>query len=601
MTPTARPFRAALLTGTALLALPLAAHAQPAPNARPVGGSVVAGSAAISQGATATTVTQSSQRAAINWQSFDVGAQQSVQFRQPSASAVALNRVTGPNPSQIAGRIDANGQVILINPDGVTFYRGAQVNAAGFVASAAGLTNQAFMAGGKAFDQPAHPGARIVNDGTITVKQAGLAALVAPRVANSGVITAQFGHVVLAGARTATLDLYGDGLVALDVTNQVTQTPSGATALITNTGTILAQGGSVHLTARAADGIVQTLVDAGGRIAASARNAPGGTIVLDGIGGNITVSGRLIATGTQGGRIEVLPSGTATVASTARLNASGKTGGGVVAVGTTLARASGGPAAAGAPRSAATLVQAGARIAADATRAGPGGHVTVLSNGTTDMNGRITARGGPQGGDGGVVELSGNVLGFAGMVDVGAAAGTPGTVLFDPATLVIGTTNSFGTGGATTSILAGLDPNTTDTVSAASLSAITSGSIVLQAKTLLDVTSPVVFPATAAVNVTLQSGADLTVEKTAEVAGGTASVITLQAGYDFANHTITSGQGILTLVGTATVSGGQVTLQAGNGINLGSANLVAGTLDIGTVKGDVTQSGGTVNVGRPTF
>ena len=179
----------------------------------------------------------------------------------------------------------------------------------------------------------------------------------APQVANSGVISAKFGHVVLAGARTATLDLYGDGLVALDVTNQVTQAPGGAAALVTNTGIILAAGGTVQLTARAADGIVQQLVDAGGHISAAAAGAPGGTIVLDGVGGDIRVSGQLAATGTQGGQIAVLPSGTATLAATARLDASGAQRGGVVAVGTTLARASGGPAAAGAARSAAAVVQ----------------------------------------------------------------------------------------------------------------------------------------------------------------------------------------------------------------------------------------------------
>src|SRR5271163_3232528 len=280
---TARRRRAALMVSTALqaafvvvLAVPGAtlARAQPAPNARPVGGQVVAGSASISQAPNVTTVTQTSQRAAVNWQGFDVGAQQTVQFAQPSASASTLNRVTSSNPSQIAGRIDANGQVILVNQDGVTFYKGAQVNASGLVVSAAGISNQNFMAGHMVFDQPAHPNAQVRNQGNITVKQAGLAALVAPQVANSGVITARLGHVVLAGASAATLDLYGDGLVSVDVTKQVQQVPVGpggktATALVTNTGTVVADGGTVQLTAQAVDGIVQNLVTAGGRISAA--------------------------------------------------------------------------------------------------------------------------------------------------------------------------------------------------------------------------------------------------------------------------------------------------------------------------------------------
>src|SRR5215472_14387225 len=163
------------LQATVLLVLAHPVQAQPAPGARPTGGSVVAGTAAISQSASSTQISQSSQRAAINWQSFDVGSQQSVTFSQPSSSAVALNRVTGPDPSQIAGRIDANGQIVLVNQSGVTFYRGAQVNAAGVMVSTADVANKNFMAGTMKFDQPGSPNARIDNRGSITVREAGLA------------------------------------------------------------------------------------------------------------------------------------------------------------------------------------------------------------------------------------------------------------------------------------------------------------------------------------------------------------------------------------------------------------------------------------------
>ena len=287
------------LQTTVVVVLSLPAAAQPAPNARPTGGSVVGGAAAISQTGSNTRIEQSSQRAAIDWKSFNVGSQQSVTFSQPSANAVALNRVTGPDPSQIAGRIDANGQIILVNQSGVNFYKGAQVNAAGVMVSAAGISNQNFMAGVMKFDQPGDPNARIDNQGSITVKQAGLAALVAPRVANSGTITARLGHVVLAGAKTATLDLYGDGLLSLDVSDQVTQAPVGkdgrtATALVTNSGLVVADGGTVQLTARAADGIVQNLVQAGGQIRAATMGDHTGTIALNGVGGSIVVDGPTI-------------------------------------------------------------------------------------------------------------------------------------------------------------------------------------------------------------------------------------------------------------------------------------------------------------------
>src|SRR5215472_13946416 len=348
--------RAMMLCSTVLVTQQAAA--QPSANAQPHGGKVVAGTATIGQTTTLTRIDQSSQRAAVNWSSFDVGSNQQVQFQQPSASAITLNRVTGPDPSQIAGRIDANGQIILVNQSGVNFYKGAQVNAAGVMVSTVGVSDQnvkSFVAsntGKLALDQPGNPNARIDNAGSITIKQMGLATMVAPQVANSGTITAKLGHVVLAGAKTATLDLYGDGLLSLDVTNQVTQRPvdkdgNSATALVTNTGVIIADGGTVQLTARAADGIVQNLVQAGGTISAASIGTKTGVVALNGVGGSIVVEGQLAApgsaVGTKGGAIEVVSNRDVVVASGARIDASGRVGGGVVAVGTTLARAKGGP------------------------------------------------------------------------------------------------------------------------------------------------------------------------------------------------------------------------------------------------------------------
>lgn len=183
--------RTGLLCCTALQAAALVvfaggAAAQPAPNARPTGGVVVGGAASIGQTASATTITQSSQRAAIDWRSFDVGRDQTVQFAQPSTSAITLNRVTGPDPSAIAGRISANGQLVIVNQSGVVFHQGAQVDAASLVVSAPGITTQNFMNGHMVFDQAPNPDAQVSNAGRITVRDAGLAALVAPRVANSG-------------------------------------------------------------------------------------------------------------------------------------------------------------------------------------------------------------------------------------------------------------------------------------------------------------------------------------------------------------------------------------------------------------------------------
>ncbi len=500
-------WRGELLRGTALqaaslLVLAVPAAAQPAPGAQPQGGRVVAGAASIAQTATATTISQSSQRAAVNWNSFDVGRDQSVSFQQPSTSAVTLNRVTGgTDPSAIAGKVSANGQIIITNQNGVVFYPGAEVNAQSVVVSAAGISNRNFMAGRMVFDRPARPNARVVNQGSITVKQAGLAALVAPQVANSGTITARMGHVVLAGAATHTLDLYGDGLVSLDVTREVREVPRGpdgkpVTVLVTNTGTVIADGGTVTLTAAAADGIVQDLVSAGGRIRANAAGGRSGSVVIAGTGGSVTVAGRVSADGTapgeSGGTVVVNATGAVTVASGARISASGMAGGGTVAVGTTLARAQGGGGITGQPTAASTVVQRGARIAANARRRGNGGRITVLSTGQTSLAGKVAARGGQQGGDGGGVEVSGGTLGLTGTITTAAPKGNAGTILLDPTDLTIAASGGNITPSSGNPNIAVSDPPADAVVTPAALESL-QGTVHLQASDTITVAASVTF------------------------------------------------------------------------------------------------------------
>jgi filamentous hemagglutinin family protein len=213
--------------------------------AAPAGGTVSAGQATIAQSGSATTISQSSGRAVIDWSSFNIGTGESVNFIQPSSSSVALNRIHDSNPSQILGTLSANGQVWLVNPNGVFFGSTAQVNVAGLLATTADISNSNFMAGNDVFDQPGSPTASIINQGNITVQEAGLAAFVAPNLVNSGTITARLGKVQLASGDTFTLDTYGDGLISLAVSDQVTQ------QLVQNSGTISANGGTVQLTAAA--------------------------------------------------------------------------------------------------------------------------------------------------------------------------------------------------------------------------------------------------------------------------------------------------------------------------------------------------------------
>src|SRR4030088_1507447 len=160
--------------------------------AGPEGASVVGGAATIQgQGGPAVIVNQSSSSAIINWNTFNVRANESIRFNQPSSSSVALNRVTGGlGPSEIMGTLTANGRVFIINRDGVLFGPNAVVNTAGFLASPHDIRNEDFMAGRMNFNTPGRPDASIVNLGRITATSGGFAALVAPGVRNSGTITA---------------------------------------------------------------------------------------------------------------------------------------------------------------------------------------------------------------------------------------------------------------------------------------------------------------------------------------------------------------------------------------------------------------------------
>ncbi len=485
---------------------------------------MVGGGVSIGQTANQTTINQSTQRGAINWRTFNIGSQQSVDFVQPSSAAITLNKVVTPNPSQIAGRIEANGQIVIENQSGVFFYKGSQVNTSGLMVTAAASGNaatQAFLNGGKlALDQAAQANAAVVNQGHITVKQAGLAALVAPQVVNSGVITAKLGRVVLASGTKATLDLYGDGMLSIDVTGQVVQAPDGALALVTNSGLIVADGGSVQLTANAADGLVQTLVNAGGTIRARTVGTKTGVVTLNAVRGSITVEGQLDATGaapgTMGGNIAVNATGKVTVASGARIDASGQAGGGVVAIGTTLKRAAGGPGVTSIHTAANVTVAAGARIAADATKKGDGGRVTVLSTLSTDIAGVITVTGGPQGGNGGLAETSSNgALSIAGSatVDASAPRGMAGLWYLDPTNIVIDNTlgSALGTGGTT----AGGDTfknnsgKYPDTITATSIANSLNGGTDVTLQAINDLTLDAGSPITATTgsgNLTLQAG-----------------------------------------------------------------------------------------------
>ncbi|MBU1364995.1 MAG: filamentous hemagglutinin N-terminal domain-containing protein [Gammaproteobacteria bacterium] len=287
----------------ALAGIGLAHAAPPAANQLPTGGQVVAGQAAISQAGATMNIIQTSSRAAIDWQTFNVGSAATVNIAQPSASSVTLNRVLGGSPSEIFGHISAPGQVFLVNPGGVYFSPSASVDVGGLVATTHAIGNDDFMAGRDRFTRDGATGS-IINDGQLTASLGGYIALLAPEVRNNGVIVAQLGTVALAAGEA--YELQFDGKHTL---SNIRVEAASIKALVDNGNAVLAPGGLIILSAQAADhlqgGVVNNsglleaggLVDRGGtiRLEASDRIAHSGSIKADaaansgGSGGTITL------------------------------------------------------------------------------------------------------------------------------------------------------------------------------------------------------------------------------------------------------------------------------------------------------------------------
>lgn len=281
-------------------------------NAAPVLDHVVAGGVTVDNvtGVGNVTVTQTTNQGVVNWTNFNIAPTETTQFVQPSANSVTLNRVTGDaNPSQIMGTLTANGKVAIVNPNGIVFGKNSQVDVAGLVATTADIDSDAFMAGSTHFDTYGADGAKIENKGTITAQDGGLVALVAPNVKNSGVITARKGTVLLGGAKGATIDLYGDGLVNFAIEGE----SGGKNAVeIADSGKIIADGGVVNIAANQAAGVVDQVINMQGYVQADSLVEANGDVVIGNIAidskdGNAQVGGTLRASGetSTGGNISV--------------------------------------------------------------------------------------------------------------------------------------------------------------------------------------------------------------------------------------------------------------------------------------------------------
>jgi filamentous hemagglutinin family protein len=380
--------------GFGLLALPALALAQ-----MPTGGQVVAGSATISQpDANNMVINQGSNKAIINWQGFSIGSNGYVQFIQPGSTSIALNRVVGQDPSSILGRLSANGQVFLVNPNGVYFGANATVDVAGIVASTMNIRNEDFMRGDFRFqrDPNAPSNATVINAGSINAN-GGYVVLAGDYVSNTGLIQANLGTAMLASGSAMTLQMAGSSLVNYAIDEATLAHLAG----VANAGQIMASGGKIIMTAEVANQLAGTVVNNSGLVQAQGTVEKDGAIYLTGKGGDVVNAGTLDVSGGQDGK-----------AGQVHMRASGD-----------------------------LVHEAGSLITADGAKTGvsDGGSIDTWADGKNRFKegATITARGGEEGGDGGFVELSGNSVSYRGDIDLLAKNGNGGTLLIDPKTITI--------------------------------------------------------------------------------------------------------------------------------------------------------------------
>ena len=459
----------------------------------PYGGSVVAGQAQISQSGLNTSINQSSNRVAIDWQSFNINTDESVAFTQPDSSSIALNRILDQNPTQIFGSITANGQIVLVNPRGIFFGDTATVNVGSLFVSALDISPEDFMAGRLDFHALENTSGLIVNQGTLKVIDGGTLALLGQQVRNEGLLVANFGTVALASGSDIQVrfDAYNQLSIRINQ-NRLADILDIDDPAIFNSGLIEAHGGRVVLTARqveaiqnsiyaidesdrfsSQDGMVVvadggyyltgpdgdisdlghvdvstdqgqagTVIYAGGSVNhqgelnADAREGEGGKVLLDAtdtvmLRGDSRISAQALESGV-GGQVHLLGEQVGLI-DKAEVNVSGVNGGGEVLVGGDYLGSN-----PDIKNARAVYMGIDTRIHADAVQNGDGGKIVLWSNSVTRAYGQLTAVGGLIRGDGGLIETSSaHDVFLAPVIDVHASNGRHGEWLIDPAFIQI--------------------------------------------------------------------------------------------------------------------------------------------------------------------
>lgn len=390
--------------------------------AGPEGEKVVSGRAKFKRDGNRTVI-RASDGAIINYSSFDIGANERVRFIQPGESARVLNRVLSADPTTIAGTLTANGRVYITNPAGIHVVDGAVVNVGQLYAAAGNISDADFARGRDAFTLEGS----VINEGRIVGRDG--VALMGRSVENLGRIASRDGMVAMVAGDAVIMGERGGHMhVRIDSSVAEPVAPAEALGSVENAGGIRAANGRVYVGAGDAYGLV---------LHHNSQIKSPDVMVQAGRGATAEVSGRIDASDRSGvgGRVQI--TGEKVALRGAQVDAWGRDGGGEVLVGGDFQ--GGGDL----PSARRTLVDDQSHIDASARRNGDGGKVIVWADESTGYAGRISARGGREGGAGGFVEVSGKQsLIFLGDADLASRDGRHGTLLLDPDNITIEDGNS---------------------------------------------------------------------------------------------------------------------------------------------------------------
>ena len=524
--------------------------AAPAGFATPQGAVLVSGQATVRQTTPGQMdIQQSTPRAQLDWTNFSIAAGERVNVMQPDRTSVLLNRVIGDNPSLIYGSLTSNGSVWLVNPRGIIFGANSRVDVGSLVATTLSISSQDLASGRIQLGAGAGSAGELRSEGTINATDSVI--LVSPQLMHSGQISAR--RVGLAAASEVLVDVEGDGLIFFNVRNDRLD------AKLALLGSVRADGGSAEIRAAARAGFADTVLNMEGIVQARSLGRQEGRIVVDGgshgvtrVAGTLDASAAGDARDASGGQVTVLGQ-QVQLAGTARLDASGPAGGGTIRVGGDYQGSN-----AELHNATTTTVAEGAVINADATVRGDGGRVIVWSDDTTLFDGRITVRGGAEGGNGGFVETSGKLnLGVQkGSVSVAASAGRGGTWLLDPATINVITGGAAPYANVNDS---SAQPGTTQNVAPTTLVGV-GGNVILDATVTINVNSDLALTAAGA-TLTMQAGSAINVNADVSTNNGAISFSSGAGGFTLlSGKTVNAGNSTITIDANGGGTSGNVTL-----------------------------------------